>query len=161
MSEQRTTSVWRHVALVAVLVFVCALVSIATIQLIVLPFFDSGNLPKPVSAAAQIAQPTATIDYVEGPPPPPPPTGTVIWSLPTPDPAQLENAPVAPLPPDHPTPEPIIEPETTPLVFPSVNAVPPSGVYKTYTDPVVGFSFEYPDNWHIVESPAVSVNCFL
>lgn len=154
MSEQRASSVWRNGMLIAILMFLCAFVSIVLIQLLVIPFFESGNQPKPVAGAPPIAQATATIDYEQGPPPPPPPTGTVIWSLPTPDPLQLENAPVAPLPPDHPTPELIIEPETTPLVFPPVNAVPPSGEYKTYTDPVLGFSFEYPDNWHLLQSPS-------
>lgn len=59
------------------------------------------------------------------------------------------RAPTGVVPPDVPTLEPTKEIDSVVPTFAPLNVVVPSEEWITYEDLILGFSFEYPKNWHI------------
>lgn len=151
MSAKRNGSSGRStIGLTLVLLVVCAVLSVVAINLVVVPFFNAANQPATNSGSVpQIAKATATIDFEEGPPPPGTPTGEPPPRLPTPDRTRLMRAPTGVVPPDVPTLEPTKEIDSVVPTFAPLNAVAPSGEWITYKDLNLGFSFDYPKNWHV------------
>lgn len=155
MSDQKKTSVWRAASLTVMFLIVCAVLSVATINLVVIPFFNAGKQSTTITGAVpQVAQATVTVDFEQGPPPPPTATGEFI-RRPTLDVTQAKKLPTSVVPPDVPTLEPEVDIDAVAPTFESVVAVAPSGEWATYTDPNFGFSFQYPSNWY-VEAPKKS-----
>jgi len=150
MSEKKSSSTWRSAGLTAILLVACAALSVATINLVVIPFLNSANQPKAqTGTVSQIAIATATIDFEQGPPPPGTPTGELPTRLSTLSREQLDKLPTAVVPPDVPTLEPTKDIDSVAPTLAPINAVAPSDKWVTYNDPNLGFSFEYPQNWHI------------
>ena len=85
------------------------------------------------------------LSYPSGPPPPP--TGAAPRLLPTLDPSRVTVQPTwTPIPGASPTPTmtPIV-----PLTPQPLDVVTPSPTWQTYRNTDLGFSFDYPSNWHI------------
>jgi hypothetical protein len=158
MAAKKKSSVWRTAGLTALLLVACAALSVATINLVVIPFLNSATQPKAQTGTVpQVAQATATVDFEEGPPPPGTPTGELPTPLPTLSKDQLHNAPTAEYPPDVPTLEPIPDIDAVAPTFAPIIGLPPSDEWITYTNKEFGFSFEYPSNW-IIEATVKSKN---
>lgn len=100
-----------------ILLLAFTVVTMAVINLFVVPIFNSSQQPATVSGSlSEVARATATIDVNDGPPPPGTPTGELPKPLPTLDTTQLDKIPTSEVPPDVPT----LEPET------DINAVAPT-----------------------------------
>lgn len=151
MKDRQSRSVWRNAALVAILILLCAVGSVAAIQFVGMPFLQAGAQKASISTAQQVAEATATYGPDQDPPPHPVSTGTIIWSLPTPDYSLDERAPTAVFDPTLPTLEPTVEVDSVAPTLPPLNIVTPASETRTYTDPVLGFSVEYPSNFSVEE----------
>ncbi len=150
MPEKKKYSIWRTASLTVVLLVICAALSVATINLIVIPFMNSANQPKAVTGSVpQVARVTATVDFEQGPPPPGTPTGELATPLPTLSKDELHTVPTAEYPPDVPTLEPTKDIEAVAPTLAPVISIAPDGEWSTYIDPNLGFSLQYPSNWHI------------
>ncbi len=138
------------IGLTLVLLVVCAVLSVVAINLVVVPFFNATNqLTTSSGSGSQIAIATATISFEEGPPPPGTPTGELPTRLPTLSREQLDELPTAVVPPDVPTLEPTKDIDSVAPTLAPIIGLAPGEEWVTYKDSSLGFSFEYPQNWHI------------
>jgi hypothetical protein len=133
-----------------VLLIVSAILIAAVVGLVISSFFGSSN-QTPITAGLA---PTATL--VDDAPTIPPPTGPIPPKAPTFDINQLYTLPTRALAPGE-TP-PITDPRNPKVTYVAPTIAPliiltPSTEWTTYRDPNLGFSFQYPSNWHI-DAPA-------
>ena len=160
MPDKKKRSVWRSAGLTVMLLMVCALLSVATINLVVIPFLNSANQPKVMTGSVpQVAQATATVDFDKGPPPPPTATGEFV-RRPTPDVTQAKTLPTSVVPADVPTLEPEPTEEGVVSTPEPLAVISPSGERSTYTDTKHAFSFDYPSNWYLNSVEQLDSNGF-